>query len=126
MSLPPLSQDLVRREPVWQAWSGLYLDTEGSAALLEGDARTLAASAYSIEELRQILWDEVHPACIANLMVPSGGEWAFFSAEWLRERILRRATIRYRFPARWMLFRAGIAKRAGPMLEQVAIIRAAQ
>lgn len=122
LNLPPPAQSLVRREPVWVVWSELYLDTEHCADLLEGDARTLASSAYTLDELRYILWQEVHPACFGNLFTATG-EWEMFSIDWLRKLILRRAEARVRLPAGWFPSRFAIRRKAQVQLSRVAALR---
>lgn len=122
MSLPPAAQDLARRLPVWQSWSDIYLDTQTSA-LSAAAVRDLATSEYTIDELREILWEEIHPACIFNLMIPSGGEWAGFTDSWLEERILRRASARFKLPARWFPGRSTFLGDVESMLTRIAEIR---
>lgn len=73
------------RIPVWIALSELYLDTDVSV-FHDAIADTLAASPYSVDDLRDILMDDVHPALHANLMSVAG-EWAGFDEAWLIERI---------------------------------------
>lgn len=73
------------RIPVWIALSELYLDTDVSV-FHDAIAETLAASPYSVDDLRDILMDDVHPALHANLMSVAG-EWAGFDEAWLIERI---------------------------------------
>jgi hypothetical protein len=83
----PAHEDLQHRQPVWEALSDLFLDTDTS---LSRDWRVsvLAASPYSLRELEQILVDEVYPVCSANLFSVAG-EWAGFDPEWLQGSILR-------------------------------------
>lgn len=83
----PLPIELAARRPVWLALSDLYLDTDVQLFRV-GNACTLAASPYGLDELDAILREEVHPACAANLTCVAG-EWAGFDAEWLERRILR-------------------------------------
>lgn len=80
------AEDLERRRPVWSALSNLYLDSSypGEVRFV---ARQLAASAYAIEELRQILFDEVHPVLCGNLLAPVG-VWDCFDQDELERRIL--------------------------------------
>ena len=108
---------------MWAAWSSLYLDTEPSPALQEADARTLAASAYNLDELRHILWAEVHPACCGNLLAVAG-EWGFFGDDWLRDRILARERSPLRWPSSLLPGRRAVAGPAGRMLARVAALRA--
>ena len=85
--LRPAGSDLARRRPVWLALSDLFLDTDVNL-FREANARTLAASPYSLGELDTILREEVYPACSFNLREVTG-EWAGFDADWLERRILR-------------------------------------
>jgi hypothetical protein len=73
------------RIPVWNALSGLYLDTD-VAADRDHIASTLAASPFSIEALHDMLMYDVHPALYPNLLSVAG-EWAGFDQAWLLERI---------------------------------------
>ena len=89
--LPPAHDDLPRRRPVWLALSDLFLDTDVSL-FQEANARLLAASPYSLEELDTILREEVYPACSFNPWSVAGewaGEWAGFDPDWLEGRICR-------------------------------------
>ncbi len=79
------SQELLSRIPVWEALSEFWLDTELDAFQFDCIARVLAASPYSIEELRKIHDYEVAPAVSANL-AGVAGEWAGFDSQWLSER----------------------------------------
>ena len=85
--LRPAESDLECRRPVWLALSDLFLDTDVNL-FRAGNARTLAASPYSVDELDWILREEVYPACSFNLREVAG-EWAGFDADWLERRILR-------------------------------------
>ena len=76
------------REPVWVALSTLYLDTDIDALMPEC-AQTLAASPYSRDQLEQILFDEVHPALVYNLM-SAAGVWDGFDRAWLCAHIRQR------------------------------------
>jgi hypothetical protein len=90
--------DLANRRPVWEALSDLFLDTELTDDVREGLARRLAASPYTIEELRAILYDEVYPACKSNLLSVAG-VWTGFDLDWLENEILT-----HRRAWRWPLF----------------------
>src|SRR5437762_2719808 len=81
------SEELVRRRPVWQALSDLFLDTELTEAFYRFIARTVVDSGYSPAEIRSILWDEVFPVIEFNLRHPAG-VWEGFQMEWLEEKIL--------------------------------------
>ncbi len=77
------------RIPVWNALSDLYLDTD-VALSYDYIVRTLASSAYSLNEIHEMLMYDVHPVLYQNLMSMTG-EWAGFDEAWMVERI---ATIR--------------------------------
>jgi hypothetical protein len=86
----------VRRRPVWEALSELFLDTD-VALSREWRARQLAASPYPIEHLERILTDEVLPVCQGNLYAVAG-VWSGFDLQWLEESILRRSQSRWSSP----------------------------
>lgn len=74
---------------MWEALSGLFLDTElqpGEDACI---ARVLARSGYADAELDAILRYEVGPVLTPNLLSVAG-EWAGFDVDWLAERIALR------------------------------------
>jgi hypothetical protein len=83
------------RQPVWEALSELFLDTDTSITR-QWRADQLAGSPYDIEQLQHILVEEVYPVCKYNLLSPAG-EWSGFDPEWLRDKILRRLSSRLRF-----------------------------
>lgn len=101
-TVKPADDDLEHRRPVWQALSGLFLDTDTS---IDRSRRVgiLAASRYSIYELQEILVDEVYPVCRSNLF-SIAGEWAGFDPEWLESSILRRLRSPFH---RWRRFSLG-------------------
>jgi len=82
------TSDIESRQPVWEALSELFLDTDTSIAR-DRRAGVLASSPYSVDDLERILADEVYPICRWNLL-DVVGEWAAFDRVWLRKRILRR------------------------------------
>jgi hypothetical protein len=84
---------------------------------------TLAESGYTEADLLNILWDEVHPACLPNLLGPAG-EWAAFDAAWLKDRILDRPRHR-RWPAWLDPGRRMMGSRAHGLIKRVAELRAA-
>lgn len=94
-AMTPAAEDLKTRKPVWEALSTLFLDTDVSL-FREWRAEKLAESAYSIEEIEEILRDEVFPVCSWNRFGVAG-EWAGFDPDWLQERILRRSRRRFRW-----------------------------
>lgn len=83
-----MALELEHRRPVWSALSELFLDASFDAADITRIARTLARSPYTLEELDDILFWEVRPACGSNLR-SIAGEWAGFDPDWLESRILR-------------------------------------
>lgn len=93
--IKPAAEDLAARQPVWEALSDMFLDTDTSLSR-RWRAEQLAASPYSIEQLEFILVDEVYPVCRLNLLSVAG-VWAGFDQEWLRAKILRRLGSRLRF-----------------------------
>jgi hypothetical protein len=98
------SEDVESRQPVWEALSELFLDTDTS---IGRDRRVLilSASPYSLAELDSILVNEVFPVCRGNPLSVAG-EWAAFDPMWLRNRILRRAGR----PFRWKIGRRSCLK----------------
>jgi hypothetical protein len=83
---PPADERL----PVWRELAALYLDTEHDDAGLRYIAGVLAASPYSVAELREIeLW-EVAPVVWSNLIVPAGA-WQGFDQRWLAAACARQA-----------------------------------
>jgi hypothetical protein len=123
--LPPAASDLANRRPVWLVMSNLYLDTEQTAAMREADARRLAQSPYTTDDLRAILADEVHPACAANLLSPAG-EWAGFDEAWLEQRILMRTGASLRWPARLSPLKRAIRAQAEALFSRVEDIRSGE
>lgn len=103
----PAERDIENRRPVWAALSDLFLDTELQQYHLAYIARILAESPYSLAEIETILYREVYPVCIPN-MLSVAGEWAGFSDEWLEEAILKHVNRSWALgnilqPHRWMI-----------------------
>ena len=86
--LPP-EQDLRDRQDIWDAMQMFFMDTD-TAIFAEGIARTCAASKYSLEELEDILFQEVLPACRFNLLMLPAPEWTGFTLEYLTEQVLEK------------------------------------
>lgn len=84
---------------VWEALSQLYLDSD-SRDEYDGIARILAASPFTLAQLRTMLLHEVHPVLIGNLRSVAG-MWDGFDADWLAAAIQARRARRWRWPARW-------------------------
>jgi hypothetical protein len=118
------AQDIANRQPVWAAFSELYLDTELSAGDSERIAETLSRSPYAMETLEHILFAEVHPICVTNLLQVAG-IWNGFDSNLLQQRILRRQRTRLRWPARLVPLRRTIRAVAGPILTRVSKLRRA-
>lgn len=97
MTRPPdLEADadaLRHRHALWEALSELWLDTELQPRDIERIARVIAASPYSLAQVRAIHDFEVAPAVSANLSQVAG-EWAGFDPAWLRERCTVQARLR--------------------------------
>ena len=87
--LSPPEQDLEARRLVWDELQMFYMDTD-PAYLLERIAEVLAQSKYSVSELEDILWNEVHPACRINMYALPAPEWTGFELDWLTARILKK------------------------------------
>ena len=92
--------ELERRRPLWAALSELFLDTELQELDLRWIARVIVASGYSDREVEAILYGEVYPVLIWNLLQPIG-QWGGFNAERLEERILARERRILKWP-RWL------------------------
>jgi len=90
-------EEINTRVPVWVALSDLYLDAPIDDASLKRIASTLHASAYSIGELEQILFHEVHPVCADNLKSVAGN-WSGFDESQLVQAIVTRLERRLSFP----------------------------
>lgn len=80
------SNDLDARRRVWNPLSELYLDTDYRDGVRRA-VDVLAKSPYTLDELRSILRDEVHPILASNLCAPAG-VWDGFDQEWLAQQIL--------------------------------------
>lgn len=87
--LPHPRTDLPRRRPVWSALSELYLDTELEEADWERLAAVLVRSGYSLGQLEEILYRELHPVLHRNLLSVAG-EWSAFDVTWLETKILEK------------------------------------
>ncbi|RJY08300.1 DUF7079 family protein [Aurantiacibacter aquimixticola] len=73
LTLPPLDEhEFTKRLPVWTALAQLFLDTEHAPAIRDGMARDIAASAYDIEAIDEILKSEVAPMFGGNLLSVAG------------------------------------------------------
>ena len=88
------TEDLENRTPVWLALSEFFLDTELTEVTVAYIARICAASPYSMKELERIMFLEVYPAFVSNLFSVAG-EWAGWSEEFVRKRVLESYKPRY-------------------------------
>lgn len=95
LSIKPAAEDLAARQPVWEALSDMFLDTDTSTSR-QWRADQLARSPYSIEQLEFILLNEVYPICKYNLL-SMADEWTGFDPKWLRTKILRHLSSPFRF-----------------------------
>jgi hypothetical protein len=77
-----------------------FLDTELTETAMSYIARTCAASPYSTRELEKILFTEVWPAFLPNLL-SMAGEWSGWEEQFVQERILK--SYRPRFYFSWRL-----------------------
>jgi hypothetical protein len=100
-------KDVSKRRIIWNAMQMLYMDTDPQQEL-EAIARVCAESNYSIEELEQILFNEVLPACRVNLLLFTAPEWTGYNEDWLQQRILakhrfgkRKPFILRRYTSHW-------------------------
>lgn len=87
MTLRHPAEDLASRTPVWVAMTEFFLDTELTLVTLSHIAATCAASPYSIRELERIMFTEVWPAFLPNLLSVAG-EWAGWEEAFVQRRIL--------------------------------------
>ncbi len=71
--------ELLRRRPVWDAMSDLFLDTETRWSVPHV-ARRCAESGYDDEVLERVFWAEVFPEAIGNL-TQVAGEWGMLKLE---------------------------------------------
>jgi hypothetical protein len=72
-------EELLRRRPVWEAMSDLFLDTETRWSV-PYVARRCAESGYDDELLERIFWGEVFPEAIPNLL-DIAGEWGMLKLD---------------------------------------------
>ena len=80
-------EEIGRREPVWQALSELFVDTELDENDLRSIARTLRSSGHSNNQLDAILRDEVLPVFFPNLSSVTGN-WTGWDRGTVRDFVL--------------------------------------
>jgi hypothetical protein len=102
ISMTRPEDDVQNRTPLWDALHMFFMDTD-PAIFLEGMAETCARSPYTVEEIEQILFNEVLPACRFNMFAGVAPEWSGFQPEWLKERVLK--THRFGRKRPWLLRR---------------------
>lgn len=70
------------RVRLWEALSGLFLDTEPTDVDFCHVARAIEQSGISLAEAEAVLWNEVFPVLHGNLESVAG-EWVGWPREWL-------------------------------------------
>lgn len=75
---------LKNRQPIWEAISNFYLDTELQDSDYTYITSVFAESGKKIEELKEIDLFEVFPALYINTL-SIAGEWALFDSRYLYE-----------------------------------------
>jgi hypothetical protein len=119
MSLPFPNEDIANRTPLWMAMSNFYLDNELTENDIQYIAKTCAESPYTMKEIERIMFTEVWPAFVQNLLSVAG-EWAGWDQDFVQQRVLEyykpRIYFSWRFnPAkrffcsRWMEVENGIS-----------------
>ncbi|MCC8693893.1 DUF7079 family protein [Xanthomonas vesicatoria] len=99
MTAPDTPTATLAQHRVWEALSLLYLDSacDGEHARI---AQILAASPFTLPQLRTMLLHEVHPVLIGNLRSVAG-VWDGFDSHWLAAAITAQRARRWRWPDRW-------------------------
>lgn len=104
--MPP-KDDVAARTPVWDSLQMIFMDTD-PAIFLRDMTDACANSPYAIDEIEEILFNEVLPACRFNLFAGPAPEWSGFEAGWLVARVLkahrfgrRRPIILRRYAMEW-------------------------
>ena len=90
-------EDVPNRLPVWENLSELFLDTELEADDFQRLGRLLAASRYTLDEIEEILFDEVYPVCIWNLLQVAG-VWTAFDSDFLQTAIVKHCRSWFKIP----------------------------
>ena len=74
------------KREIWCTLSDLFLDTDISVSL-ERISDVCAKSDFSIDEITDMLYSEVAPVCMPNLLTVVG-EWTGFDEEQLVKKII--------------------------------------
>ncbi|MEE5088562.1 hypothetical protein V2H26_00335 [Xanthomonas euvesicatoria] len=123
MSLATPGTATAAQRRVWEALSRLYLDSDSCDD--DGIARVLAASPFTLEQLRTMLLYEVHPVLISNLRSVVG-VWDGFDPDWLTASIQARHARRWHWPTRWRWRWCGHARARWALLApRIVALRAA-
>ena len=97
------------REGPYAALSELFVDRE-----VDYPAIARALDGYPLPVLERVLFEEVAPACHANLLAPVPPIWTGFDPQWLAEEVERRRVarsaslirrLRHRLLAAWLRWR---------------------
>jgi len=80
------AEEVDRALPLLTALADLYLDTDPMLAV-PGIARVIVDGGYTLDAVEAMLRRDVRPAFYANLLLVAG-EWAGWSPEFVRERVL--------------------------------------
>ena len=95
-----VEEERVRRRPVWQALSALFLDTE-TRPFVALSAAACLRSGYSEAELNFIWRSEISPVLAPNLLC-AAGEWAGIDQVWLEDKIVHCRRGLFDEAARWV------------------------
>lgn len=121
-------RDLDARKPIWDCMQMFWMDTDPEDFLSQA-VDVCAASKYSLEELKDIFWNEVRPAVSFNMTPSAASEWQGFDIEWLAERVLETHRFGKRLPIAWLhryasgwwaKLEAGIAAKRGERRMSIA------
>ena len=100
--------EIARRLPVWCAMACLFLDTEPTDGDYRAAAAAIGEAGFGAQEAQAIFLEEVAPAFAPNLLAIAG-EWAGWSDDLVRERVLATCGSRFARAAAWMLGRDYLA-----------------
>lgn len=83
------SDDISNRAPVWNAMAAFFLDNELQEIEISHIAEVCSLSPYSQKELERIMFSEVWPAFLPNLLAITG-EWSGWPEDFVIERVMKR------------------------------------